>query len=159
MSELVLYSTIVASVAVAAYVASWFLLPTTNNKKYTAAFGEARPGEAVPRRNLLTKDLVATPNGCNTLYASLERAAREYANKPCFGKRTTTKVIDKQIVVNGISKAWQVYERSGYTWQTFKESFEICCQFGAGLKALGLPSVNFIFFFFKKKKKKKLKII
>jgi len=139
MSELVLYSTIVASVAVAAYVASWFL-PASNKKQYSGAFGEARPGEAVPRRNLLTHDLVTKPNQCDTLYASFERAARVFANKPCFGKRITTKVIDKQVVVNGITKNWQVYERSPYTWETFKESFQVCCEFGAGLRYLGLPS-------------------
>eukprot|EP00339_Tiarina_fusa_P021669 CAMPEP_0117046374 /NCGR_PEP_ID=MMETSP0472-20121206/32067_1 /TAXON_ID=693140 ORGANISM="Tiarina fusus, Strain LIS" /NCGR_SAMPLE_ID=MMETSP0472 /ASSEMBLY_ACC=CAM_ASM_000603 /LENGTH=650 /DNA_ID=CAMNT_0004758705 /DNA_START=75 /DNA_END=2027 /DNA_ORIENTATION=+ len=105
---------------------------------YSIAYGEAEAGESVPRRNVIKKELVTNPAGCNTLYESFKRVSESCADKPCLGDRETLEVVKKDRIINGEAKPWTYYKRGPYTWNTFQEVYDMVSQFASGLRAIGI---------------------
>lgn len=129
------------------YVAYW-IVPTKKNKVYSFAIGEAVPGETIPRRNKISKELITHPQGCHTLWESFKRACDKNGKLPCLGDRETLEVVQKDRIINGEAKPWTFYKRGPFKWITFKETYDIVTQFASGLRAIGLEPVCIFFFLF-----------
>lgn len=118
------------------YAAYW-LIPS-KKKNYSFAIGEAAQNETLPRRNIISKELITQPNNCSTLYESLKRVSELCADKPCFGVRKTLREVKKDKLINGEMRPWTYFERGPFEWMSFKESYDYISQFASGLRALGL---------------------
>jgi len=123
----------------AALIGAYFMYSKKSKDSYSFECGEKQSGtETVPRRNCLSVDLISQPSGCGTLYHSFKRAAETSPDRDCFGNREIIKTVPRVVETNGVKRTLISYEKGPYTWWSFKKSFEVCCQFGAGLRHIGL---------------------
>ncbi|KAK8065474.1 acyl-CoA synthetase [Apiospora hydei] len=105
-------------------------------------------GETIPRRHVKYKDgLVNSPaEGVHTVFDIIRRSARLYPDNPAVGYRKLiklhkeTKKVQKNIdgQVKEVSKEWQYFELSPFTFITYKDYETLTINLGCGLRQLGL---------------------
>jgi len=105
---------------------------------YSFEIGEATPGETIPRRNCISRELIAKPAGCSTLYESFKQVSEDFPHRDCFGIRDIIGTQTKTTVVGGVNRDWVYFEKSPYKWTNYKDSFDRCSQFASGLRAIGI---------------------
>jgi long-chain acyl-CoA synthetase len=120
----------------------------TNVSSAEAPGFEKVEGETIPRRNVKTKDALATtPNEqIHTVHDVILYASKKYGNANCAGSRKLVKIhteIKKvKKIVDGqetmVDKKWEYQELSGYSYMSFIEFERLALQIGAGLRKLGL---------------------
>lgn len=106
------------------------------------------PGETIPRRHVKYKDeLVNTPaDGVHTVFDIIRRSVRLYPDNPAVGYRKLvklhreTKKIQKNVdgQVKEVSKEWQYFELTPFTFITYKDYEKLILELGCGLRQLGL---------------------
>ncbi|KAK6850091.1 long-chain acyl-CoA synthetase [Apiospora arundinis] len=105
-------------------------------------------GETIPRRHVKYKDgLVNSPaDGVHTVFDIIRRSARLYPDNHAVGYRKLiklhkeTKKVQKNVdgQVKEVSKEWQFFELSPYSFITYKEYEKLILELGCGLRQLGL---------------------
>lgn len=106
------------------------------------------PGETIPRRHVKYKDgLVNSPaDGVHTVFDIIRRSARLYPDNNAVGYRKLiklhkeTKKIQKNIdgQIKEVSREWQYYELSPYSFITYRDYEQLIIELGCGLRKLGL---------------------
>lgn len=108
----------------------------------------AKDGETPPYRNIKAKDgLIEKPSpNVSTIYELVKNSAHNFPDKHAIGSRklikthTDSKKVDK--VVDGetkkVTKEWQYFELSGFSYLTYAQYEKRLLQVGAGLRKLGL---------------------
>ncbi|KAK7998889.1 hypothetical protein PG991_014564 [Apiospora marii] len=106
------------------------------------------PGETIPRRHVKYKDgLVNTPaDGVHTVFDIIRRSARLHPDNPAVGYRKLVKLhkeskkIQKNVdgQVKEVTKEWQFFELTPFTYVTYKEYEKLIIELGCGLRQLGL---------------------
>lgn len=110
------------------------------------------PGETIPRRHPSARNgLILRPSpDVATTYDNFRRSARLFGNSKALGSRklikvhTETKKVKKMIdgVEQEVDKQWTYFEKSGYTYISFREYEKLCLELGSGLRNLGLDQEN-----------------
>ena len=121
----------------------------TTTKYSFASSAEPTKGETAARRNNLSEELVKHPENCCTLYESMERAAKNFSEKPCLGVRKILKEQKKEIGEGDDKKTWTFYELSEYNFHSFAEAYQKMRFFASGLRDLGMKPVSDIIIIFK----------
>ena len=109
---------------------------------------EPVPGETIPRRHPKARDgLRERPApDVTTVFDLIRRTAEKYGNAQAIGSRKlikthkeithVPKTVEGKVVQT--EKEWTYFELSPYSFQTYREYFDLTLQLGAGLRKLGL---------------------
>lgn len=109
---------------------------------------EKKEGEGIPRRHpACVKELARIPaEGVNTVYDVITYSSRKFGDRRCMGTRKLIKMHEETKMVKKfvdgketeVPKKWFYFEKSGYSYMSFKEYETLVHQLGSGLRALGL---------------------
>lgn len=115
------------------------------------------PGETIPRRHAKHRDelLTSPAEGVETVLDIIRRSARLYPGNKAIGYRKLvklhkeTKTIKKNVdgQVKEVSKEWQFFELTPYSYVTYKDYEKLIAELGSGLRQLGLESGKRLFLF------------